>query len=454
MNAILYLLIWTLAAAIPLTDSDIWWHLASAREMIAQQQFLVEDPFTFTAVGQSWNNVHWLYQLGIYGVQHLFGNAGLVAVHALLWGLAAWVWSRGKSSVSLLLLGVFCVIGMRYLLLARPIVVTLLLLGLQIRVWESKWKDSRKLLVLCVLQIALANVQGLFLLGPFFLFAWMWFSGTALSKSLGWAAILVVVSAVHPHGLSQLLYPWELLLRQLPGNRFAVGISENISPLRTLWEGGGILAWEQMFPLVAVTLFWSFACLKNRKLLMLAPIVVLAWFAERNLPLVVMVLLPLVIPDFSLRLPKLQRMLALAACLGFVFAQVQWWRELPGPVSPLRFPEGATAWLQTKLPENTRVKVFCESRHGGYLSWKLFPRVQTFVDGRFILRNASFLEQYQELQRSPQGFERLDRLYEMDWVILPKQYPNTFQNLAIYLGKHPSWRQEYQDQNTLVFRKL
>lgn len=454
MNAILYALIWTLAAAIPITDSDIWWHLASAREMIAQQQFLVADPFTFTAVGQSWNNVHWLYQLGIYGVQSLFGNAGIVVVHALLWGIAAWVWSRGKSSVTLLLLGVLCVIGMRYLLLARPIVLTLLLLGLQIRVWESQWKDSRKLLILCVLQIALANVQGLFLLGPFFLFAWMWLSGSTLSKGLGWSTLLIAVSAIHPHGLSQLWYPWELLLRQLPGNHFAVGISENISPLRTLWEGDGILAWEQMLPLVAVTLFWILCCRQNWKLCIFAPIVVLAWLAERNLPLMVMVILPMVAPNFSLRLPKLQRTLALAICLGFAMAQVQWWRELPGSVSPPRFPEHATAWLQTQIPEHTTVKVFCESRHGGYLSWRLFPQAQTFADGRFILRDARFLQEYQELQRNPQVFERLDSLYEMDWVILPILYPSYFQKLATYLENHPRWRTEYRDQNTLVFRKL
>lgn len=455
MNALFYAMAWALAAAIPLTDSDIWWHLASAREMVAQGGFLVTDPFTYTAQGLPWHNVHWLYQLVMYGIYKCAGEWGILGGHVLFWGFAGWAWNRSKSSPSMLLVGILCILGIRYLLLARPIALTLLLLGLQIRVWESAWRDRHKLLVLAMLQVLLANIQGLFLLGPFFLLAWMWMGKERGNKLWAWPVFLLGISAIHPHGWHHLMYPWELLLRQLPGNSFAMGIAENVAPLRSLWERGGVLAWGQMIPLAVVSLLWGMRCIHHHTMWILFPIIVLAWLAERNLPLLVLVVLPLVIPrNFANEWASLQKTTAMAILVGFAVAQLQWWRELPGPVAPYRFPEKAVDWLGKSLPEGEISRVFCESRHGGYLTWKLFPRVRTFVDGRFILRDSLFLREYQELQGHPEKIERFDALYGIDWVVLPAEYPPMFQNLARFLGNHPGWRLEYRDENAFVFRNL
>ena len=63
----------------PLTNTDIWWHLASAREMLANGQVLRVDPFSSDVLGQSWVDVHWLFQLSAYGIYRIAGVFGFGA---------------------------------------------------------------------------------------------------------------------------------------------------------------------------------------------------------------------------------------------------------------------------------------------------------------------------------------------------------------------------------------
>lgn len=456
MIGFLYAVGWFLAAAFPLTDSDIWWHLASAREMFLQCRLLDADPFTFTAQGVPWSNVHWLYQILIYASYRVAGEWGGLGIHAIAWGVAAWIWNRGKSNANLFLIGLICIIGTRYLLLARPIVFTLLIIGIQIRIWESNWEWKKKLWALGVMQILLSNMQGLFLLGPFFLFAWMWKEGYKGRQLWSIPTGLVLVSAIHPNGLMHLVYPIKLLLRQLPGNAFAMGVSENISPIRTLFENPGSLAFMQLIPLLIVSLLWVWKLKENRRFLVFLPVMILGWLAERNLPILVLVILPMCIPEswFTRKADGI-KWLGISIFLGFGVAQAQWWSTLPGPIAPFRFPEKASNWIQSQLTENVDgpQKVFCETRHGGYLSWRLFPKVHTYVDGRLILRNARFLQEYLKIQEDPNGFDHLDSLWQMDWVVLPTIYPPYLDKLAQYLRKKSNWSLVYLDENAWVFRK-
>src|SRR5687768_10834003 len=53
-------------ALTPVSDGDLWWHLAAGREMIATRSFLRVDPFTLSAAGRPWPDLHWLFQLFVY----------------------------------------------------------------------------------------------------------------------------------------------------------------------------------------------------------------------------------------------------------------------------------------------------------------------------------------------------------------------------------------------------
>ena len=79
-----------LFAVFPLTDTDIWWHLACAREWVT----------TWTPVREPVVNVHEYFQQTVAFVYNLGGAPLLVAVKAVLWGIvfALFLWPSVRSS--------------------------------------------------------------------------------------------------------------------------------------------------------------------------------------------------------------------------------------------------------------------------------------------------------------------------------------------------------------------
>ena len=47
-----------LAALGPIADGDIYWHLAAGRRMLQDHALLRVDPFTLSAAGRPWIDVH------------------------------------------------------------------------------------------------------------------------------------------------------------------------------------------------------------------------------------------------------------------------------------------------------------------------------------------------------------------------------------------------------------
>src|SRR3954470_6274298 len=118
----------------PSADGDIWWHLAAGREMVTRGGLLFSDPFSVSAAGRPWVDVHWLFQLAVFGLHRAFGLAGLVWAKCALLGLGAWLlylavaqqrgsWARGVLLTSL----VGGLLAARALLLVRPVIGTLVL---------------------------------------------------------------------------------------------------------------------------------------------------------------------------------------------------------------------------------------------------------------------------------------------------------------------------------------
>ena len=78
-----------LFAVFPLTDTDIWWHLACAREWVT----------TWTPVREPVVNVHEYFQQTVAFVYNLGGARLLVAFKAILWGLvfALFIWPSVRN---------------------------------------------------------------------------------------------------------------------------------------------------------------------------------------------------------------------------------------------------------------------------------------------------------------------------------------------------------------------
>jgi hypothetical protein len=75
---------------LPIVSPDLFWHLSSARWILAHRAFPKADAFTFTAYGAPWIDFEWGTQLIWYFINLAAGLWGLWAVKGVVLALAFW----------------------------------------------------------------------------------------------------------------------------------------------------------------------------------------------------------------------------------------------------------------------------------------------------------------------------------------------------------------------------
>lgn len=477
-----------LFAIFPLTDTDIWWHLACAREWVT----------TWTPVRTPVVNVHEYFQLAVGFVYGLGGAPLLVAFKAILWGVvfalfllpenpkchcevrrtAAISSCMRRSLVAVVLLFVF-----RYHFEMRPVLFSLLFLGIYWNVLPRLFANSRltpvntlfAVLILAI-QWTWCKTQGLYILGPLFavlvLTAGIWnsrksgdkFSRKALALRGAFVVALFAMPFLHREGLALFLYPFGLLDRLLglspSAAIFASEIAENRSPFTLLMAGENTLECVLMILLCLAGMglaIWRLY--KNRRPDVLNVTVVvmaiLALVAERNFVLFLPVLLA-TLPNFPFHTPHFTscRLLSTVYFLlptFFIFGL--WVRSLSAydisMVAYQRVPVDATAWMQNHPHKG---KLFNDDRAGGYLAL-MNPADSIYIDGRFILKTADFFERYLNYAKDPALFMHDADSLGIDRALFPLQYYARWDTLLRALQQDSRWHLAYRDEYFAVFDK-
>ena len=473
----------------PLTDTDIWWHLAAAKWMSAHGAIPRVDPFCTSSLGKPWIDLHWGFQLLTHALWSAGGSAALVAgkVSILIaaFALALRPHLKPASAWFLLPLAAFGIYHVRFFLDMRPVVVTMLGLSfLYAGTWAHlQGRLKRPWLVLLPVQIILANIQGLFPLGAFLVTCLLlgeWLdrrraSGKAAVRGTACVTVPLLLSVplrplalttaglwlaglANPFGWKGFLLPLALLARitPLPGNVFSAEIAEN-QPLHALLRQDP----SAMVPhlLIALAVLWTFRHARSRfstgHALFFAGFALLGWMAQRNLPLFLLagvmaagrnlhVSEPRTLPAFRIgpAPAALAALLAIAVLYGPSLRRA-WLFELPGSLeTPFRFPVGATAYLKDHpLPGN----IFNELRFGGYLDFRLYPDKNPFVDGRMILRDADFYREFLSVVDKPALFPAYAKRHDFTHALLPIGEDARFMPLAARLIREEGWALLYCD---------
>ncbi|MBR2091556.1 MAG: hypothetical protein IJ905_14700 [Fibrobacter sp.] len=289
-----------LFAVFPLTDTDIWWHLACAREWVT----------TWTPVREPVVNVHEFFQQSVAFVYNIGGAPLLVAFKAASWGgvFALFLWpARHRSAFKISAIIALILFVFRFHFEMRPVVFSLVFLGFYWNVlpWlfdeiarvdeKNHCCDSRlkclsgterkcsdrihkvrliaALLFLLVLQWVWCKCQGLYILGPIFatltlcskIFATNGKSQSACTKKVvlqtSFVLLLFAMPFFHREGWDLFLYPFGLLDRLLGTSPsaaiFASEIAENRSPFTLLMAGENVLESVLMVALCFVGIFVS-----------------------------------------------------------------------------------------------------------------------------------------------------------------------------------------------------
>jgi hypothetical protein len=483
----------------PAADGDIWWHLAAGREMVARGEVLLSDPFSVSAAGRAWVDVHWLFQLGAYTIHQSFGLTGLVFVKcallaagavmlaAALGRRAAAGWSRALF-LTLLLAALF---SARSLLLLRPVVLSLLFLSLFFYILETAPRRGRTawLWALPPLQLLWANFQGLSALGPALVACYVIATGASAlryGKSWPFAAEIPASSAiwrhfrvlglalvgcclacgVTPFGARALALPLVLARRLLPDgeNVYAHAIAENVPPyLLERYTGGEFWHLKWFLAVLAVAMLAAGRRLRLSHALLVLGFTALALMSNRNVLLLYWMATPVAALYLApavrrlLRTPRLagaRRALiglnaaAILALFGLTGVAAAKETSLAEP-TPFRVPVASAERLERLLPGD----VFSAAHQGGYLIWRLYPSFRPYIDSRLVLRSPEEFQEYLGLSENPRHFEAFQARHRFGYVVLPTAYPDRYLGLIAHLYRSSAWKLLYTDGSEVLFAR-
>ncbi|WP_405327964.1 hypothetical protein [Fibrobacter sp.] len=454
-----------LFAIFPLTDTDIWWHLACAREWVT----------TWTPVREPVVNVHEYFQQVVAIVYDVGGAPLLVAFKAVLWSLVFALFLRGvkcrnlmSSAIAVVVLFIF-----RYQFEIRPVLFSLLFLGIYWNVLPWLFRTRNEMRGLCAKRVAKPHnvaktagaavlilaiqwlwckFQGLYILGPIFamtLLALEWGkSRGALLWRVAFVALLFAMPLLHRDGLNLFLYPFGLLDRLLglspSAAIFASEIAENRSPITLLMAGENVLQSALMVVFSVAGIVFAVRRLRHAETVWLLVTAILALVAERNFVLFLPVLFAVVLKTRPALKVSLSTVYPMFAVVLVAFVLGLWLRSISqydSMVAYQRVPVTATQWM-LENPHSGRL--FNDDRAGGYLAF-MNPSDSTFIDGRFILKTAEFFERYLEYVDTPTLFLHDADSLNIDRVVLPLRYYARWDKLLGTLDSSEKWHVAYRD---------
>jgi hypothetical protein len=110
-----------------------------------------------------------------------------------------------------------------------------------------------------------------------------------------------------------------------------------------------------------------------------------------------------------------------------------------------RFPVAAVSYLETQGVAGPLVS---PDYWGGYLIYRLYPRVRMVVDDRHDFYGEEFLKSYLKMVHVEPGWEDFLRQHQAHCVVVPKDSP-----LANILGETVGWLAVYSDDVAVAFEK-
>ena len=442
----------------PVWDPDTFWHLAVGREMARTGHWLTTETFSFTALGQRWDDTEWLFHAFLFPLYRLGGDPLLVVLTAVGGLLVLGQMYRlvriaggGGLAFSLAALAILPVLADR--IRCRPDLVTFLFMGVLAEVlWRNmtpnrtaspgflnEGRAFRDLAVLLVILFALwANLHGGWAYGAAFLAATL--AGVLLdrlsNRSLRPAHLTKAFALGMSVFLALFLTPFGWRVPWFPiKHLMAIADSERI-PIEE-WMPPNLLDYSGILLGLSTALLLVMA-LRRRPLALLLPAglqVVLGFLWTRYPALAFSILAPLAVGEI-LSLRRLFRLWGRTAATVAAWAGVLGLSALLSvrawPDARLRwdlsawYPEVEVGFLQDHKVSGNLLNPYAS---GGYLTWYYYPLGRIFMDGRYFPFVGELSDYYSSL-RTVDGWRRfLERrhvelaLHPYPEAVMPPSFP-------------------------------
>lgn len=438
-----------------LSDNSFFWHLQTGRRIL-EDWVPRQDPYSFTAAGASWVAQSWLAEalygavdraVGPFGIRLLGALTGAL-VAALIYQLALTLAGDRLRAAGL----TFGAVGASFSLWSeRPLSLGILaLVGL---LWIVEVPQSavgrRPLVALPVLMWLWANIHGTFALGFFYLglhLVGRWLDGSppwqGREGDLARATVIAVIAClVNPYGPGLLLFPLELLARGDILRR----VTEWRSPDFRTAQGLTFAVWLIIF-MAAVARGRSRP--SRRDLLVSLSFLLLALWAQRNIALAPVVMLPAAARAFSAtsRSPepasRRNRLLA-----GTLLALALLWTA-QAALEPHYALEGYPVEAMRFVAEKDLLgqRLMSDDAWGGYLILRWWPQQRVFIDDRFDMYPRDIIQDFIRFSDAdPRWREILDK-YRIDVVVWDSKRP-----IVQLLDSDTSWERVHRDNVAAVY---
>lgn len=323
--AVLVLVLAFLAASFAVRNSDFWFHLATGRLLAQGQLVFGVDPFAYTTQHAYWTNHAWLFDLLLYALHGLFGDAGLVVLKALLVTVLAWLLLRLSRADAPAWLPASCtafvVLAISPRLLLQPTLMSYFFLGVSLWLLAKPQVDgtaaqrAKRYFLLPLLFALWVNIDEWFLLGPL-LVALFWV-GERLQGSRwmpGWVAPAALAACLlNPHTYHAFALPaefspvtWNSGLRQDARFQplFASPWQSSTFLQPAIWPNASALAYFSLLILGLVSFIFHRGALRSWRFLVWVSFGLLAAWQMRAIPFFAVVSGPITVlnlQDFATR---------------------------------------------------------------------------------------------------------------------------------------------------------
>ena len=455
--------------AVPLWDSDFWWHIASGREIL-QHGIPDVDPFgVFTAADGVRNDTvlkgQWLGQVVLYAVFNAGGVNAVVAfrVLVLLACLGLIIWRcRDVKNGALWLVLILVALSAANFGGERPQLLSFLFAALFFAAIDQAEKNPRWLIALPLITVLWANSHGGVLLGVALLGLWttliLFDAAVDWPKKRLWliaTAATVLASLLTPNGLQTYVY-----LFALEGSVLQSRTSEYISAFQLytlghVWPQVWVVAYYLVVLLAVVFLF------RQRQWRPLAVTVFLGTISVssfRYFAFFIFLAAPYVVKGLdaaikerlaiSARIRSLLQSLFMLLLVGLFIVGLARGILFQGGFLRVLYPVEIAEFVKQN---NLRGRMFNNMEWGGYLLWQITPQVTPYIDGR-MLDEKRFPPYTNMLWASPAGIAWFER-EGFQLVVMPyhgRYDPQTYK-LLDYLRTRPEWRLVYRDAKGVVF---
>jgi hypothetical protein len=507
--AMLSLLIFTPLSVRLLGDAGIGWHIRTGQQILSTHAVPRVDPFSAIMRGRPWFAWEWFYDVAVGWLEWFAGLNGVVLLTAVLGAVVSagtfrLQLRRGTNVVIALALTLLAASASMIHFLARPHVVSWLLTLVWFWILDAteaegshgtgKKMSQRWLWLLPVLMLLWVNVHGGFLVG--FVLLGIYLVGSVCTwartnddqfesqlRRIGMEArirILAMVSVVAATATLVNPYGWRLHVHiyQYLSNPFLMNhIEEFLSPN---FHGVAEKCFAALLLIAMTALTARGRELRASELLVVLFAAYSGLYASRNLPVASLLLAVIIGPPVSRMIEGvaenasawagLRRLCAKMAGFSARMARVELglrghvWAVMAvvfGCVIALhggrlgsktvmhahfgekRFPVEAVQFIANS---NDGRPVLVPDYWGGYVIYRLYPRVRSVIDDRHDFYGEALLKSYLKCVKGEPEWEEFLKEYQVQRVLVLKG--STLDNLL--REKNDEWKVEYEDQQAVL----